>query len=192
MKLLRLFTYLVVGTCLDAMPFRPSNAQQPDLHAIVEPSGAVVLCILGGEILFADRCEGAGQLTIVQPIEEGPVVWRVATGTVTLENEAPTNPDCALSRAKWDPKTEQTVCTGKQIRNVEPVAVLTQLSKITSAAGAVHQLTANLTPADLTAFALDLDSDGLEEIIFVASSVKRSNDEFEKGEGLTPIRCKPV
>jgi hypothetical protein len=128
-RLLRVFTCLVISICLNSFLLRPSNAQQVELHAIVQPSGAVVLCILRGEILFADRCEGTGRLTIVQPAEEGPVVWRVATGTVTMENDAPQNPDCAVSRAKWDPKSEQTVPAGKRIRKVEPVAVWAQINE---------------------------------------------------------------
>ena len=85
---------------------RSALAQQSDFHAIVEADGKVVLCVVKGEMLFAIAAPGPAELTIVQPVKEGPVVWRFAIGTVTIENELP-NSDCALSRAKWNPSTER-------------------------------------------------------------------------------------
>jgi hypothetical protein len=139
-------------------------AQQPELHAIVERDGTVVLCLVNGEILFSDRCAGSGRLTIVQPIEEGEIVWRSATGTVVIENDVSSSPDCALSRAKWDPGTEREIPTGKRIRKVEPARVLPLL---------VKKWAELLAESDIIAFTLDLDNDGLDEIIFSASNVMR-------------------
>jgi hypothetical protein len=139
-------------------------AQQPELHAIVERDGTVVLCILNGEILFSDRCAGNGRLMIVQPIEEGEVVWRSAFGTVVMENESPQNPDCALSRAKWDPTTEHAIPTGKRIRKVPTARALPLL---------VEKWAGLLTESDISAFTLDLDNDGLDEMIVSASNVMR-------------------
>ena len=67
----------------------------------MEQNGCVVLCLREGEILFSDRCAGSGRLNIVQPIAEGRVVWKTVRGSIALENET-SNPDCALSRARWD------------------------------------------------------------------------------------------
>jgi hypothetical protein len=149
-----------------------ASAQQSDLRAIVDHRGEVVLCLLKGEIQFADRCAGAGRLTIVQPIRNGNIRWRTASGTVTLENETPQNPDCALSRARWDPKAERTTSAGKSIEAVDPVAVLLQMSK--------HPDVVHFAEQDVTAFALDLDNDGEQEIVFIASNVRRVAEANEK------------
>lgn len=154
------------------------SAQLSDLHAIVESDGKVVLCLLRGEILFSDRCEGTGRLTIVQSIKEGPIVWRSASGTVAMENDSPQNPDCALSRAKWDPKSERTTSSGKRIRNVEQ-AMLPLMRK-------AFPNVANLQEGDIKAFALDLDNDGKDEIIFSASNVDRIAKLQEKSGGSFP------
>src|SRR5262245_53403733 len=95
-------------------------ANAAEFYAIVEPDGTVALCLAKGALLFPDRCAGRGRLTIVQPINEGPVVWRSATGTVTLD--PPQDPDCARSRAKWDRKTERVVATGQKITKADPAA----------------------------------------------------------------------
>src|SRR6516165_3094679 len=87
----------------------PANAAE--FYSVVERNGTVVLCLSNGSILFSDRCAGDGRLTIVEPIKEGTVVWRSVTGTVSFENET----TCALSHAKWDPKTEKVISTGRKI-----------------------------------------------------------------------------
>jgi hypothetical protein len=149
------------------------TAQESDLRAIVERDGTVVLCLARGQILFADRCSGTGRLSIVQPIQEGEVVWRSAIGTITIENESPQNSNCALSRAKWNPKDEQAVLSGKTIRVLDPAWVLAQLDK------KLPGLT-DLTEGDFTAFALDLDNDGRDEIVFSASNIERLEKLNEK------------
>jgi hypothetical protein len=161
---------LALGICAVSagMPSHHSAlAQHADFHSIVEPNGSVVLCVVGGELLFADRCGGTGRLTIVQPIKEGPVTWRFATGTVALENESQ-NPDCALSKAKWESRTERQVSSEKRIRLVDPAAVLAQIGTRRS-----DQVEMKMTETDVTAFALDLDNDGKDEIIYVADNVPR-------------------
>jgi hypothetical protein len=148
--------------CVVAAP----AAQPQGFHAIVERSGAVVLCVSNGEILFPDRCAGNGRLLIVQPIQEGDVAQVSATGVVAMENESPQNPDCALSRAKWDRKTERKTSTGRKIQKIPPGEVAQQLNKI-------YQGKANLLAQDISAFGLDLDDDGREEIIYAADNVPR-------------------
>src|SRR5215470_18646519 len=103
----------------------PANAAE--FYSVVERNGTVVLCLSQGSILFSDRCAGDGRLTIVEPIKEGPVVWRSATGTVSLENETP-NTQCALSHAKWDPKTEKVVSTGRKITKADRADILKRLN----------------------------------------------------------------
>ena len=139
---------------------------QGDFHAIVGPKGNVVLCLSKGDILHADTCAGTGRLRIVQPLRPGRLVWRSAAGSVTLENEAPQNPDCALSRAKWDTKAERPADSGKRIGAIDPVAVLLQMSK--------SDYVRHLQEGDVTAFTIDLDGDGNDEIVFVASSLQRA------------------
>jgi hypothetical protein len=154
-----------------APPPRPAPAPAPppqaaNFHAIVERDGAVVLCISNGGILFPDRCAGSGRLSVVQPIAEGEVTLVTATGVVTMENESPQNPDCALSKAKWDPATEKRTPTGRKIRQIPAAAVAQQLNKVY--AGHV-----SFEPEDISAFGVDLDSDGKEDIIYVADNVSR-------------------
>ncbi|HZO44415.1 MAG TPA: hypothetical protein VFB68_00895 [Xanthobacteraceae bacterium] len=153
--------------------FKATPAQNSNFHAIVERGGAVVLCLSNGEMLFPDRCTGAGRLLIVQPFDEGAFVERTASGIVSMENESPQNPSCALSRAKWDRMTEQTRSTGRKIRKIPPGAVAQQLIK-------VYGEEANLLPDDISAFGLDLDNDGTEEIIYAADNVPRIADLYEK------------
>jgi hypothetical protein len=119
----RTILFLALTSVAGASPLRLA-AQEAGLHAIVERDGTVVLCLARAQLLFADRCAGAGQLTIVQPMQEGAVVWRTAVGTIVIENESPQNPDCALSRAKWDPKAERTISSGKKIQAIDPSWVL--------------------------------------------------------------------
>jgi hypothetical protein len=140
-----------------------------EFYAVVERSGAVALCLSKGSILFADRCTGDGRLTIVEPIKEGAVVWRSAAGTVSLENGTQ-NPQCALSRAKWDPKAEKVVSTGRKITKTDRAALLKRLSgsKLPEVAELVED-------DDITAFTLDLDGDGKEETVFAASNFTRLN-----------------
>jgi hypothetical protein len=141
-----------------------------EFYAVVERSGAVVLCLSKGSILFSDRCAGDGRLTIVEPIKEGAVVWRSATGTVSRENETQ-SPACALSRAKWDPKAEQVVSTGRKIKKTDQTALLKRLNE-----GKLPEVAELVAEDDITAFALDLDGDGKDEIVFVASNFTRLND----------------
>lgn len=151
-------------------------AEAPGFHAIVEPSGAVVLCVSNGEILLPDRCTGTGQLLIVQPIREGEVVWVSATGVISMENKSPQNPDCALSRAKWDASTERSTPTGRKLRKIPPEAVVQQLRRI-------YAGDADLMPVDVTVFGLDLDNDGREDIVYAADNVPRIsklNEQTEK------------
>jgi hypothetical protein len=154
-------------------------AQELDLHAIVERDGTVVLCLAKAQLLFADRCAGTGRLTIVQPIQEGEIVWRIAPGKVVIENESPQNPDCALSRAKWDTRDERTISSGKRIEVIDPSWVLGQLDKEFFGVNHVEE-------GDFDAFALDLDNDGRDEIIFRASNVERTAKLNQKTGGAYP------
>ena len=150
--------------------------QASGFHAIVEPNGAVVLCVSNGEILLPDRCTGTGRLLIVQPIREGEVVWVSATGAIAMENVSPQNPDCALSRAKWDASSERTTPTGRKLRKIPPEAVVQQLRRI-------YADDADLMPMDVAVFGLDLDNDGREDIIYAADNVPRIsklNEQTEK------------
>lgn len=166
MRLTRGTISLLAASILAATTSLRPAAQEPDLHAIVERDGTVVLCISRGQILFADRCAGTGRLMIVQPIEEGPVTWRTVMGTVAIANDPLQNSDCAVSRARWNPKDERAVSSAKRIRKVDPSTVLARLDK-------KHNGIGHLIENDFTAFALDLDNDGKDEIIFRASNVPR-------------------
>jgi hypothetical protein len=162
-----------LGILMVSISFNVAPAQQHNFHAIVEQNGTVVLCLSRGDLLFSDRCAVTGRLMIVQPVREGTVVWRSVIGTVVMENEAPQNPDCALGRAKWDSKTERATSSGKRIRKVEPAEVLARLDKTLPER-------ASLAESDITAFALDLDNDGIDEIVFRASNLQRVIDLHEK------------
>jgi hypothetical protein len=150
-------------------------ASAAEFYSVVERNGTVVLCLAQGSILFSDRCAGEGRLTIVEPIKEGPVVWRSVTGTVSLENQYG-QPGCPLSRAKWDPKAEKIISTGRKITKADRAALLQRLSqsKLPGAAEFIED--------DITAFMLDLDNDGKQEIVFVASSLKRVAEAWERDQ----------
>jgi hypothetical protein len=157
----RLFAFAALALmCLIAAP----AAQPQGFYAIVERNGAVVLCVSNNEILFPDRCTGTGRLLIVQPIEEGEVAWVSATGVVAMENKSPQNPDCALSRAKWDPKAERKTSTGRELRKIQPAAVVQKLNK---------SYQSDLVPSDVSSIGIDLDNDGREDIVYAADSVPR-------------------
>jgi hypothetical protein len=158
-----LWTFCLTGTAVNAAEF----------YAIVERDGTVGLCLAKGAIVFADRCEGNGRLSIVQPLKEGAVVWRSAMGTVSLEN---TNPGCALSHAKWDTKTEEVIPTGRKISKVDRTDLMKRLieQKLFKKTEIIED--------DITAFALDLDGDGKDEIVFVASNLKRVADHYTDNE----------
>ena len=162
-----------------APPVAPPSTEATNFQAIVERNGAVVLCVSNGEILFPDRCAGTGRLSIVQPIEEGELTLVSATGVVSIENRMPPNPDCAMSYAKWDPKTEQAKSTGRKIRKIPPEAVAQQLNK-------VYVGRANFMPEDVSAFGLDLDNDGREDIIYVTDNLSRLADLHEKTKQVYP------
>ncbi len=78
-----------------------------------------------------------------------------------MQNESPQNPGCALGRAKWDPRSERSIASGKRISRVDPAWVVAPLKD------------PNVTEADVTAFALDLDNDGQDEIVFGVDTVPR-------------------
>lgn len=152
---------LTIVSCALAL----SSASAADFYAVAEQDGTVALCLAKGSLLFADRCEGSGRLSIIQPIREGNVVWRSVAGTVAPENEAQ-NPECALSRAKWEPKDEQVVSTGRKIKKVDRAEVLKRLKEdLLKDEQAVAE--------DIEAFALDLDGNGEEETVFAASNLNR-------------------
>jgi hypothetical protein len=154
-----------------------TGVKAAEFYAVVERDGTVALCLSKGALLFADRCEGNGRLSVVQPIKEGPVVWRSATGTVSLEGA---NASCALGHAKWDPKSEEVVSTGRKIGKVDRTELLNRLKKnLLKDADAVE--------GDLTAFALDLDGDGKDETVFVASSLKRVADHYTDHDKSVPF-----
>jgi hypothetical protein len=145
-----------------------SAVNAAEFYAVVEREGTVALCLSKGALLFADRCEGNGRLSIVQPFKEGAVVWRSAMGMVSLENDTP-NAECALSHAKWDPKTEEVISTGRKIAKIDRTSLMERLKQ--------NLLKdAKVVEDDIAAFALDLDGDGKEEIVFVASNLKRLAD----------------
>jgi hypothetical protein len=164
---------LVCAWCVTDIPVRAV-----EFYAVVERNGAVAFCLSKGSILFADRCEGTGRLTIVEPIKEGPVVWRSATGTVSLENIT-SSPQCALSRAKWDPKAEQVISTGRKISKADRTDLLKRLSHY-------YLKAADFVESDLTAFMLNLDNNSKEEIVFVASDLPRLAEQWERDKTTRP------
>ena len=89
---------------------------------------------------------------------------------MSRENEAPNS--CALSHAKWDPKAEKVISTGRKITKTDRVALLQRLSQM-KVPGA-----AELIEDDITAFALDLDNDGKQETVFTASNLTRLDTLF--------------
>jgi hypothetical protein len=155
----------VLGVAAGALLVR-----EPDFHAMVEADGTVVLCIIKRDILFADRCTGAGRLTIVHPIQEGEIVWRTANGKVELKNQTPQNPACALSHATWDQASERTVNSGKRINRLNPNDVMTSHFPVPF----------NVQDGELTGFAVDLDNDGKDESVFAFSNVRRLDEEFTR------------
>ena len=155
-----------------------TSVNAADFYAVAERDGTVAFCISKGALLFADRCEGNGRLSIVQPIKEGTVVWRSAMGTVSLENDTQ-NPECALSHAKWDPKSEAVISTGRKLVNFDRTELLKRLKQ-----NLLKDI--EMVEDDITAFALDLDSDGTEEIVFVASSLKRVADHYASDDKPVP------
>jgi hypothetical protein len=89
-------------------------------------------------------------------------------GTVSLENRTP-NAQCALSHAKWDPKSEETISAGRKIAKIDRADLLKRLKQ--------NLLKdAEVVEDDIVAFALDLDGDGKEEVVFAASNLKRLGD----------------
>jgi hypothetical protein len=151
-----------------------------EFHGIVERNGTVALCLSVGALLFPDRCAGNGRLSIVQPIEEGTVVWRSVTGMISLENATP-NPECALSHAQWDSKQEEVISTGKKITKVDKSDLLKRLKQ-------QMLKDADVVEGDInTAFGLDLDGDGKEEIVFVASSLERVADHYANDDKPVPF-----
>ena len=94
------------------------------------------------------------------------------------------NPDCAISRAKWDPNTEQASSTGRKIRKIPPGAVAQQLNKVYPAKRTCCRKT-------YRRFGFDLDNDGKEEIIYIADNITRLADLHEKTKQvLSDISCK--
>jgi hypothetical protein len=165
-RYIRLFAIHVLWTlCLT-----DTAVKAAEFYAVVERNGTVALCLSKGALLFADRCEGNGRLSVVQPVKQGTVVWRAAIGTVSLENSTP-NSQCALSHAKWDPKSEEAISTGRKIGKVDRTDLLKRLKK-----NLLKE--AEVIEDDITAFALDLDGDGKDEIVFVASNLKRVADHY--------------
>jgi hypothetical protein len=156
--------HIVCAWCIPA-----TRADAAEFYAVAERDGTVALCLSKGAILFADRCEGSGRLSIVQPIKEGPVVWQSASGSVSLENGSQ-SPQCALSRAKWDPKKVEAISTGRKITKADPADVMKPLTR--------YWQEPDLIKEDITAFTLDLDNDGKEEIVFVASSLRRVAEHY--------------
>lgn len=165
--------HLVWTSCLAG-----TGANAAEFYAVVEEGGTVTLCLSKGALLFADRCEGSGRLSIIQPIKEGTVVWRSATGTVALENEVE-NSQCALSRAHWDQKSEQVVSTGRKLAKFDRTNVLNRLKQSLLK-------DADVVEDDVTAFSLDLDNDGKEEIVFTASNLRRLADHYSDDKKSVP------
>jgi hypothetical protein len=164
--LLRLAFHVLWIWCLT-----DSAVNAAEFYAIVERNGTVAFCLSKGALLFADRCEGNGRLSLVEPIKEGTVVWRSAMGTVSLENGTPNT--CALSHAKWGPKSEEVISTGRKITKFDRADLLKRLKP-----NLLKEV--EVAEDDITAFALDLDNDGKEEIVFVASSLKRVADHYSE------------
>ena len=91
-------------------------------------------------------------------------MWRIAKGVVTMENESPQNPDCAMGRARWNAGDEVANPSGIKIAKVPPATVLGRLDK---------SLAVNLVPDDINAFAVDMDGDESDEVVYVASNLNR-------------------
>jgi hypothetical protein len=91
-------------------------------------------------------------------------------GAVSLENSTP-NAECALSRAKWDPKKEETVSTGRKIVRTDPAELKKRLSQYLLK-------DTDVVDNDISAFELDLDNDGRDRSVFVVSSLKRVAENY--------------
>jgi hypothetical protein len=96
----------------------------------------------------------------------------IGNRNVSLEN--PPNTQCPLSHAKWDPKSEQVISAGRKITKIDRTTLLKRLHR--SMLPNVEELIED----DITAFALDLDNDGEEEIVFVASNLARVDEQWER------------
>lgn len=164
-----IFVFQVWLLCLTSFP---GHAQE--FYAVAEREGTVAICMSKGALLFPDRCKGSGRISIVQPIKEGAVVWRSAIGTVSLENPSE-NPECALSHAKWDPKNEEVISTGRKIAKVDRANLLARLKQ-----SLLKDV--DVVEDDIMAFALDLDGDGKDETVFEVSNLKRLIDRDPTGE----------
>jgi hypothetical protein len=171
---LYLAAHIVCAWWLTATPTKAA-----EFYAIVERDGTVVYCLSKGALLFSDRCTGDGRLTIVEPMREGPVVWRTAPGTVAFKNETQ-SPACAFSYATWDTKAEKVVSTGRKISKPDRAALLQRLRSNNAQHGA------GWIEDDITAFALDLDNDGKDEIVFVVSDVDRVAQLWERDQKTRP------
>jgi len=158
---------------------RPDASTAEEFHAIVEQDGTLAYCISNGSLLFGDRCEGSGRLSIVQPIRQGKVVLKTANGTVKIENDAPQNSECALSKARWDTAREQSIQTKTQIVAVDRADLLRRLKTLL-----LKDIDA--LESDLIAFAVDLDGDGTNEIVFVASNLDRVADHHDPSSKPVP------
>jgi hypothetical protein len=172
--------FLVVSLVVWAWCLTSPAVRAAEFYAVVEQDGTVALCLSKGALLFADRCEGSGRLSIVQPIKEGAVVWRTATGTVSLKNDT-SNPECALGHAKWDRKSEEVISTGRKITKADRSDLLKRLKiLLLKDADAIED--------DLTAFAVDLDNDGTQETVFVASNFQWVADHYPNdGKSSKPV-----
>jgi microcompartment protein CcmK/EutM len=74
-----------------------------------------------------------------------------------------------LSKARWDAAGEQSVQTKTQIVAVDRADLLRRLKPVLLKG-------VDALESDLTAFAVDLDGDGTNEIVFVASNLDRLAD----------------
>jgi hypothetical protein len=151
-----------------------------DFHAVVEQDGTVAYCVSNGSILFGDTCEGRGRLSIVQPVTEGPVVLKSAVGTVKLENGSPQNSECAQSKAHWSIAKENSVQTKAHVKGADRADLLRRLK--TFLLKDLDALESDIT----TAFEVDLDGDGNNEIIFISSNLDRVADKHEPNSKAVP------
>jgi hypothetical protein len=170
MKPIYLFVLIGAAAALGIVAGALIVREPPDFHAVVDRDGTVLLCVSKGQILFSDRCVGSGRLTIVQPLEEGSITWRTATGTVTMSNEVP-NPDCAISHATWKQGSEKATPSGKRIAKVDRAHITFE---------PYFPVPEEFRTGVLAAFSLDLNNDGKDDIAFTVDNFEHANAEVEK------------
>jgi hypothetical protein len=161
--------------CSLLLPLTARTAES-HLRALVAPDGELLACIGQGAFVFADNCRGPVDFEFIHPFQAGSIVWRMGKGEAVSDPNPPDPPgDCPQARLKWNKRAETPQKSDVVVTRLDHTAP--ELRKRIQL-GAFGQLRGEAQVTE--AYSVDLDGNGVEDIVFLVNDLPAAVAAIEK------------